>query len=265
MESEQNDNKEYVVVYDLCDTAGKVLQRMPKDDILKLSVITEKSAKEKFDYNKLNAKEVNDKKQEYYYIDLYNKKLFAKVPSNKCSYDYGYGFTVETDKQKTDNAKMSYNIGTGKDFVENSENIDGVLLKKSGPGGQLFFNKEDRRFSYYTSASIDNGLEYQISLEKFLSDNNPSFNLFRSSYCENLFHPVEHEYMSNKAGSFARLFGVANDGNNRCGVGCFSCGKVMVNNDYYDIYDKYHTNFQERYYTKLSLDDVSRRIGINSE
>ena len=108
MKSEQNNNKEYVVVYDLCDKAGKVLQRMPKDDILKLSVITEKSAKEKFDYNKLNAKEVNDKKQEYYYIDLYNKKLFAKVPSNKCSYDYGYGFTVETDKQKTDNAKMSY-------------------------------------------------------------------------------------------------------------------------------------------------------------
>ena len=201
MKSEQNNNKEYVVVYDLCDKAGKVLQRMPKDDILKLSVITEKSAKEKFDYNKLNAKEVNDKKQEYYYIDLYNEKLFAKVPSNKCSYDTynNNGFTVETDKPMGFGMNFSYYLKTGKDLVKNSKNIDGILLHVGGSIPQLFFNKEEERFSYYPGMSVYNGLEYQISLEKFLSDNNQSFNLFRSSYWKNLFNS---DVRNDQTGSF---------------------------------------------------------------
>ena len=67
-------------------------------------------------------------------------------------------------------------------------------------------------------------------------------------------------YMSNKAGSFARLFGVANDGNNRCGVGCFSCGKVIVD-DNYIVNNDYE--YLAKYKPKLSLNDVSQRIGIN--
>ena len=264
MESEQNDNKDYVVVYDLCDKAGKVLQRMPKDDILKLPVITEEQAKEKFEHNKSNATEVNNKQQDYCYINLYNEKLFAKVPSNKCSYNsYLKSFTVETDKLMEGlGMNFSYSLKTGKDLVKNSKNIDGILLWVGGNIDKtFFFNKEDGRFSYYTSASIDNGLEYQISLEKFLSDDNPSFNLFRSSYWENLFHSDENELVLKKTGSFAKLFGVADDGNNRCGVGCFSCGKVMVDDDY-TVKDYYIPEINK---AKLSLDNVSKRIGINSE
>ena len=168
MESEQNDDKEYVVVYDLCDKAGKVLQRMPKDDILKLPVITEEQAKEKFEHNKSNATEVNNKQQDYCYINLYNEKLFAKVPSNKCSYDTynNNGFTVETDKPMGFGMNFSYYLKTGKDLVKNSKNIDGILLHVGGSIPQLFFNKEEERFSYYPGMSVYNGLEYRILLEK---------------------------------------------------------------------------------------------------
>ena len=264
MESEQNDNKEYVVVYDLCDKAGKVLQRMPKDDILKLPVITEEQAKEKFEHNKSNATEVNNKQQDYCYINLYNEKLFAKVPSNKCSYDpYNNSFAVTTDKQvKGFGIKLSYDLKISKALVKNGKNIDGILLRAGVNDVKLFFNKEEERFSYYTDTSAYNGLEYQISLEKFLSDDNPSFNLFRSSYWENLFHPDEHERRLKETGSFARLFGVANDGNNRCGVGCFSCGKVIVN-DNYIVNNNYET--LKEYKAKLSLNNVLKGIGINSE
>ena len=259
MKSEQNNNKEYVVVYDLCDKAGKVLQRMPKDDILKLPVITEEQAKEKFEHNKSNATEVNNKQQDYCYINLYNEKLFAKVPSNKCSYDTynNNGFTVETDKPMGFGMNFSYYLKTGKDLVKNSKNIDGILLHVGGSIPQLFFNKEEERFSYYPGMSVYNGLEYQISLEKFLSDNNQSFNLFRSSYWKNLFNS---DVRNDQTGSFARLFGVANDGNNRCGVGCFSCGKVIVD-DNYIVNNDYE--YLAKYKPKLSLNDVSQRIGIN--
>ena len=261
MESEQNDDKEYVVVYDLCDKAGKVLQRMQKNSIPNKCIIDEGKAKEKFDDNKLNAK-TNDQEPEYYYINLYNEKLFAKVPSNKCSYDPFYGFTVNTDKPMTEfGINMSYKVKTGKDLVKNSKNIDGILLKVGGNDVKLFFNKEEKRFYLSSGQCSQYGFNYQISLEKFLSDNNPSFNLFRSSYWENLFNSDEHD---NQTGSFARLFGVANDGNNRCGVGCFSCGKVMVNNDNDDFYYKYNTyGSKTQYATKLSLDSVSSQIGIN--
>ncbi|MBQ7552679.1 MAG: hypothetical protein IJT15_04530 [Rickettsiales bacterium] len=261
----QNQNKDYVVIYDLCDKAEKVLKKMQKNDIPKNCIITEDQAKQKFDYNKLKAK-VDGEEPEYYYIDLYNKKLFAKVPSNKCSYNTCFeSFTVDTDKLMEGSEKnFSYSLKTGKDLVKNSKNIDGILLWVGGNRKQLFFNKEDRRFSYIC-ALIDDGLEYQMSLEKFLSDDNPSFNLFRSSYWENLFHSDENELVLKKTGSFAKLFGVADDGNNRCGVGCFSCGKVMVNNDNYDFYDKYNDYSKTQYATKLSLDDVLKEIGINSE
>ena len=273
MKSEQNDNKEYVVVYDLCDTKGEeVLKKMQKNDIPKNRIITEDQAKEKFDYNKSNAK-VDGEEPEYYYIDLYNNKLFAKVPSNKCSYHPCYGFTVKTDEQMVRGLNMSYEVKTGKDLVKNSKNsknIDGIMLNVSGiipqlvgvSIPQLFFNKEEERFSYYTDVSVYNGLEYQISLEKFLSDNNPSFNLFRSSYWHNLCHTGEHESRRDKAGSFARLFGVANDGHNHCCLGCFSCGKVIVDDDNdYVVNNDYE--YQAKYKATLSLNDVSRRIGIN--
>lgn len=261
MESEQNDNKDYVVVYDLCDTAGKVLKKCKKNSIPNDCIINEEQAKKKFDYEKSNATEVNYKEPEYYYINLYNKKLFAKVPSNKCSYDTynNNGFTVETDKPMGFGMNFSYYLKTGKDLVKNSKNIDGILLHVGGSIPQLFFNKEEERFSYYPGMSVYNGLEYQISLEKFLSDNNQSFNLFRSSYWKNLFNS---DVRNDQTGSFARLFGVANDGNNRCGVGCFSCGKVIVD-DNYIVNNDYE--YLAKYKPKLSLNDVSQRIGINSE
>ena len=258
MESEQNDNKEYVVVYDLCDTKVEVLKKMQKNDIPKNCIITEDQAKKKFDYNKLNATTVNNEEQEYYYIDLYDNKLFAKVPSNKCSYNPSYGFAVKTDEQMGLGLNMRY-IKTGKDLVKNSKNIDGIMLNVGISNAQLFFNKEEERFSYYPGMSVYNGLEYQISLEKFLSDNNQSFNLFRSSYWKNLFNS---DVRNDQTGSFARLFGVANDGNNRCGVGCFSCGKVIVD-DNYIVNNDYE--YLAKYKPKLSLNDVSQRIGINSE
>lgn len=265
MKSEQNNNKEYVVVYDLCDKAGKVLKKMQKNSIPNECIIDEGKAKKKFDDDKFNAK-VDNKEPEYYYINLYNEKLFAKVPSNKCLYNtYFDSFTVKTDKLvEGSEMNLSYSLKTGKGLVKNSKNIDGILLNVGGSDKKLFFNKEEKRFSYL-DASIDNGLEYQISLEKFLSDDNPSFNLFRSSYWENLFHPDENELVFKKTGSFARLFGVANDGNNRCGVGCFSCGKVMVNNDNYDFYYDKYAYSKTQYATKLSLNDVLKGIGINSE
>ena len=260
MESKQNDNKDYVVVYDLCDTAGKVLKKCKKNSIPNECIINEEQAKQKFYYDKSNATKVNDKEPECYYINLYNEKLFAKVPSHKCSYNQFSGFTVEIDKSMTGiGENITYSLKTGKGLVKNGKNIDGVLLERWFDDGKLFFNKEEERFSYYTDVSIYNGLEHQISLEKFLSDNNPSFNLFRSSYWENLFHPGEHEFRNKKIGSFARLFGVANDGNNRCGVGCFSCGKVIVD-DNYIVNNNYET--LKEYKAKLSLNDVSLCNGI---
>ena len=255
----QNQNKDYVVVYDLCDTKGEVLKKMQKNSIKEDYIIDEENAKKKFDFNKLNATTVNNKEPEYYYIDLYNEKLFAKVPSNKCSYDTynNNGFTVETDKPMGFGMNFSYYLKTGKDLVKNSKNIDGILLHVGGSIPQLFFNKEEERFSYYPGMSVYNGLEYQISLEKFLSDNNQSFNLFRSSYWKNLFNS---DVRNDQTGSFARLFGVANDGNNRCGVGCFSCGKVIVD-DNYIVNNDYE--YLAKYKPKLSLNDVSQRIGIN--
>ena len=139
-------------------------------------------------------------------------------------------------------------------LFRSSKNIDGILLHVGGSIPQLFFNKEEERFSYYTDVSVYNGLEYQISLEKFLSDNNQSFNLFRSSYWKNLFNS---DVRNDQTGSFARLFGVANDGNNRCGVGCFSCGKVIVDDNY--IVNNNYTTLQ-KYKATLSLSDVSQRI-----
>ena len=153
--------------------------------------------------------------------------------------------------------KLSYDLKISKALVKNGKNIDGILLRAGVNDVKLFFNKEEERFSYYTDVSVYNGLEYQISLEKFLSDNNPSFNLFRSSYWHNLFHPGKHEFRRDEAGSFARLFGVANDGHNRCCVGCFSCGKVIVDDNY--IVNNNYTTLQ-KYKATLSLSDVSQRI-----
>ena len=145
------------------------------------------------------------------------------MSSHKCSYNPFYGFTVKTDKPMGLGMNISYSLEIGKGLVKNSENIDGVLLKMSSFDKRLFFNKEEKRFSYYTDASVYNGLEYRILLEKVLRDDNPSFNLFRSSYWHNLFHSGEYDTRFKETGSFARLFGVANDGHNRCCVGCFSC------------------------------------------
>ena len=164
--------------------------------------------------------------------------------------------------------KMRYQVKTGKDLVKNSKNIDGILLEKSVlRGKQLFFNKEEENFSYYTDVSVYNGLEYRILLEKVLRDDNPSFNLFRSSYWHNLFHSGENDTSFKETGSYARLFGVANDGHNRCCVGCFSCGEVIVDDDYV-VNNNYKTltgEAKKEYQAKLSLDDVSCQIGINSE
>ncbi|MBQ7552678.1 MAG: hypothetical protein IJT15_04525 [Rickettsiales bacterium] len=224
MESEQNNNKEYVVVYDLCETdKGSIMKKV------KSSTITNHCS-----WDDINNIQNNQNDDNVYYAELC-KNLFVK-------------FTQGDIKKNTEENNNNIILQNKKGLLRKQK--DAFILQNNNTG--LSFDTTNRVFTFNISGPHQ-PLCYQASLTNILNDDNASFKLLQPSFLKNLFSLMQHSYGKEIVKEYSkRLFcGTSVNKNfpSRCCVGCFSRSDVVADDD-----------IENDHYTlpaRISLEDVS--------
>ena len=225
MESEQNDNKDNVIVLDLCETdKGSIMKKEQS------STITNSYSWD--DINSISLNNQND--DNVYYAKLCNN-LFVK-------------FKQGDIKKNTEENNNNIILQNKKGLTFKKENNQFILKNNYS---SITFDTDNKVFNL-SSFAEKGWLDYKATLNDLLNKPKAELKLYQPSFFGNLFSPINNStYKGTKKTLVSRLCGESANKlfPNRWLVGCFSCGDVVADND-----------IENDHYTlpaRISLEDVS--------